>query len=547
MPEAVVLVIDDEPGVIQLCQRLLERAGFHVLAVTQAAEGLELLEESPIDLLLVDIRMPEVDGFQVIDQARHHRLDLAVVVMTGYGTVDTAIEALRRGADGLILKPFAGAELIQSVNRALQENQRKRDILRLQALRPLFDITETLFTETNLERLQGLVLDAICGHLHCNHAGLYQRMTGVGKVSLVIGKGYLLTGNSTSLENAILNRADAWSMPVCVSLDGPGDPAMQKALAQTELSTVMVVPVSFKESVSGIPGVLAEEGVGQSRNRRLFLAARSSGEVVFQQADFEMFVILSRQADIALENARLHTELLDNLRQLEESQRALIQAEKLATAGRLTASIAHEINNPLQAMQNCLHLATQRALSDNQREYYLRMAQAEMDRLMNTVQRMLDFYRPGAVDRKPEDVNQLIKRVVELMDRQLNEQHIILHTKFARRIPQVLAVADQIQQVFLNLILNAIEAMPDGGELFIEVQTYKKDVEIIIEDTGPGISPGDRQRIFEPFVSTKEDGMGLGLAVSYGIIAAHGGNIELTPGRGRGACFRVTIPRGEAT
>jgi signal transduction histidine kinase/DNA-binding response OmpR family regulator len=547
MPEAVVLVVDDEPGVIQVCQRLLERAGFHVLAITQSSEGLELLERVHVDLLLVDIRMPDVNGFQVIDQARRRQPDLAVVVMTGFGTVETAIEALRRGADGLILKPFAGAELVQSVDRALQENQRKRDILRLQALRPLFDITETLFTETDLERLQELVLEAICSHLHCDHAGLYQRMTGETQVHLVAGRGNPISDKSVDLENGILSRADTWSMPISVSRDGPGEPEMQEILTQQGLGSVMVVPVSFKERGSGALGDRSLVEDTQARNRSLFLAARNNGEVVFQQSDFEMFVILARQADAALENARLHTELLANLRQLEESQRALIQAEKLATAGRLTASIAHEINNPLQAVQNCLHLAGRRALSDDQRQYYLNMAQAEMERLMNTVQRMLDFYRPGAVDRKPEDMNELVKRVMSLMERQFHEQSVTLHIKLARRLPQVLVVGDQIQQVLLNLILNAIEAMPGGGELFIEVQTTKKEVEVIIEDTGPGISASERQRIFEPFVSTKEDGMGLGLAVSYGIISAHGGSLELAPGRGRGACFRVTLPREEVT
>jgi signal transduction histidine kinase len=166
---------------------------------------------------------------------------------------------------------------------------------------------------------------------------------------------------------------------------------------------------------------------------------------------------------------------------------------------------------------------------------------------MNTVQRMLDFYRPGAVDRKPEDMNELVNRVLLLMERQFHEQNIALHVKLAKRLPQVLVVGDQIQQVFLNLILNAMEVMPNGGELFIEVQTTRKEVEVILEDTGPGISEDERQRIFEPFVSTKEDGIGLGLAVSYGIIAAHGGNLELAPGRGRGACFRVSLPRGEMT
>lgn len=547
MPEGVVLVIDDEPGVIQLCQRLLERADFHVIAIAQATKGLELLEQTSVDLLLVDIRMPDMDGFQVIDRARRRRPDLAVVVMTGFGTVETAIEALRRGADGLVLKPFAGAELVQSVNRALQESQRKRDILRLQALRPLFDITEALFTETNPQQLHELILDAICGHLHCEHAGLYLRASGEDFFHLAAGRGFPLSDQFVDPENEILKRADTWSMPVSVNYGGPEDPVMQEILSQLGLSSVMVVPVSFRENQIDNAEIGSDLDSLTPRNRSLFLAARNMGEVVFQQSDFEMLVILARQADTALENARLHTELLRNLNQLEESQRALIQAEKLATAGRLTASIAHEINNPLQAVQNCLHLAGRRALSEDQREYYLRMAQAEMERLMNTVQRMLDFYRPGAVDRKPQDMNELVKLVVALTERQIKEHHIDLHMKLARRAPQVLVVGDQIQQVFLNLILNAMEAMPEGGDLFIDVQNVKKDVEVTIEDTGPGISLSERQRIFEPFISTKEDGLGLGLAVSYGIISAHGGNLDLTPGRGQGACFRVTLPRGEAT
>lgn len=137
-----ILILDDEPGIILLCQRLLERSGFQVFSSTNPVEALQILEEKNTDLLLVDIRMPVMDGFQVIDRARQLHPDLAVVVMTGYGTVETAIEALRRGADGLILKPFEGNDLVQSVQRAREQSQYKQDQIRLQALRPLFDITE---------------------------------------------------------------------------------------------------------------------------------------------------------------------------------------------------------------------------------------------------------------------------------------------------------------------------------------------------------------------------------------------------------------------
>jgi signal transduction histidine kinase len=113
-------------------------------------------------------------------------------------------------------------------------------------------------------------------------------------------------------------------------------------------------------------------------------------------------------------------------------------------------------------------------------------------------------------------------------------------------MPNILVVSSQIQQVILNLMLNSIEAMPNGGEVIINVGYGKEGVEIVLTDTGCGILDSERERIFEPFVSTKEDGTGLGLSVSYGIIQAHGGTIELLPDRDQGASFRIIIPTGES-
>ncbi len=533
MAEGAVLVIDDEPGIVRLCYRLLERAGFQVKTATQPQDGIACLEHEPVDLLLVDIRMPGLDGFQVIDQARQRQPELAVVIMTGFGTVEMAVEALLRGADGLILKPFSGAELVESVRRARQERQQKQDVARLEALRPIFDITESLFTETDPEHLLSLLLDAVCGHLRCSHAGYYQRRVEESRLSLVTQRGSPLPDADSRVDGGIIGRTDALGTPLLVSRDSPGEPELQGILIERGLSSVMAAPLAASVSIKGETGVL--------------LAARDEGEPVFRDADLEMFVILARQAAVALENARLHAELRAYIRQVEESQRALVQAEKMATAGRLTASIAHEINNPLQAVQNCLHLVSRKELSAGARQNYLEMAQTELERLMHTVQRMLDFYRPGGLDRKPVDLNELVWRVLALVEKQLTDRKIALKTRFAARNPHVLAVSDQLQQVFLNLILNAMEAMPSGGELFVEITSHRKEIALTFEDTGPGVPPDERERIFEPFVSTKEGGTGLGLAVSYGIIAAHGGSLDLIPGRGRGACFRVTLPVGGAT
>lgn len=523
-----ILVVDDEAGIVLLCHRLLERAGFRTLEVTDPKEGLLILEKELVNLLLVDIRMPGMDGFQLIEKARHLQPEIAVVVMTGFGTVETAIEALRRGANGLVLKPFTSAELVQSVQRALKENQQKQDVLRLHTLRPLFAITETLFTQTNPARLQELLVETVCGHLNCRNAGLFEKSPDNRFYNLISRRGVLPSNVPADAKKRVVARVDQWGSAVLVNRDGPGESILQAEVAELGFGSLMAAPLI-------IP---AEEG----ERRIILIAARTPDEAVFRESDLEIFAILARQAAVALENARLHEELRAYIRQVEESQRALIQAEKMAVTGRLTASIAHEINNPLQSVQNCLHLAGRTELSLTDRNSYLDLAQNELERLMTTVQRMLDYYRPGALDRKTENINSIIQRMLKLVERQLSDHKVEAVVRLVEPVPNVLIVRDQIQQVLLNLVLNALEAMPSGGFIYLETLCRDDKVEIVVEDTGPGVPPGQRGHLFEPFVSTKENGTGLGLAVSYGIIAAHGGALDLAVGRGKGACFRIALP-----
>jgi len=300
---------------------------------------------------------------------------------------------------------------------------------------------------------------------------------------------------------------------------------MRRLLKKHGLGAMMCVPVTLQNL------------------RGVFFAGRDPGQPPFRAADLEMFLILARQAAIAMENARLYGELRDYVRRVEDSQRALIQAEKLATAGRMTAAIAHEINNPLQAVQNCLHLAARTDLPDEMRGRYFEMTQTELERLMSTVQRMLDFYRPN-VARESVKIVDLLDHVVRLMSSQLQKRGIRVTTSWPSDLPELMAVSSQLQQVFINLILNAFDAMPEGGELLIGVSEGERGVEIFFEDTGPGVPAEVRDSLFEPFTSTKPGGSGLGLSVSYGIISAHGGDLELDSDSGRGASFRITLPTG---
>jgi signal transduction histidine kinase len=196
-------------------------------------------------------------------------------------------------------------------------------------------------------------------------------------------------------------------------------------------------------------------------------------------------------------------------------------------------------------VQNCLHLAGHESVSPEKRKEYFELAKKELDRLMKTMQRMLDFYRPGAAKIEEVDLLDLLNHVLSLTSQQLSLKHIEVKTELPTSLPSIYAVSSQIQQIFFNLILNSLDAMPGGGELMIRARAVKNGVEMIFEDNGPGIPEDHRENIFEPFFSTKEGGTGLGLTVSYNIVTAHGGTLDLIQGRGSGACFRLFLPMGD--
>jgi len=521
-----ILVLDDEPGITLLCSRLLKRAGYDVVAFTESSPAFDHLRSNSVDLLLVDIRMPDMDGFEVIHQAKKLQPDIAVLVMTGFGTVETAIQALRQGVDGLLLKPFEqGSELVEAVKQALLDSERKRDAARIQALRPLFNVTESLLSETHPDQLLNLIRNAFQGHLRCSHIGYYQ-VEDEGVFQLLLGSGNAPNPSKNKADLAFLKKIEAHDSPLMINTSGPGLKEYQSQLKKRELGAAMFTPVR------------------RLKTHSLFFVGRNEDDPPFREADLEMFLVLSNQAAVAIENARLYAELREYVKQVEESQQALLQAEKMATAGRLSVSIAHEVNNPLQSVQNCLHLAGRKDLSREQRDEYFDLAKTELERLMSTVQRMLDFYRPGAVSPAEVDLRELLHYVLTLMSKQLEKQEILVKTDIPDHLPVIIAVGSQIQQVLINLILNSFDAMPDGGELHIQMRIVKKGVEILLQDSGPGIPDDRQQHIFEPFFSTKDGGTGLGLTVSYNIITAHGGTLELVSSNGTGACFRIYLPIG---
>lgn len=230
--------------------------------------------------------------------------------------------------------------------------------------------------------------------------------------------------------------------------------------------------------------------------------------------------------------------------ELKEAQLHLIRSEKLAATGRLAASIAHEINSPIYGIKGCLQSILEEVELGKEMRTFVKLAVKETDRISDLVRRMQNFHKDSKGERKLENVNLVLRDVVLLCNKFLQDRNIILRECFAKHLPKVKMCADQIKQVFLNLINNAVEAMPDGGMLTVVTSDRGAAVEIRFIDTGCGMSQNVQERIFDAFFTTKTavKGVGLGLPVCWGIIRNHGGRITTESEQGKGTTFVMTLP-----
>jgi PAS domain S-box-containing protein len=237
------------------------------------------------------------------------------------------------------------------------------------------------------------------------------------------------------------------------------------------------------------------------------------------------------------------------------AEKMLLQSERLAAMGRLAASVAHEINNPLQSVQGCLTRADEELAGGQRQEKmarYLRIANGEIERIADIVRRMRDFYRPAVKGMQPTDIHTVLQSVLELANKQLQHSSVTVERRWAAELPRIEANADHLKQVLLNLVLNAMDAMPDGGTLQVQTaldqlstrsgEAPQPAVRIEFSDTGQGMSPEHQIRLFEPFFTTKEHGSGLGLYISHGIITAHHGQISVVSYEGLGSTFSIILP-----
>jgi signal transduction histidine kinase len=245
-----------------------------------------------------------------------------------------------------------------------------------------------------------------------------------------------------------------------------------------------------------------------------------------------------------VDGSPLILQMLLDITERRRAQQALIQTERLAIAGRLAASMAHEVNNPIQAVVGCLGLAVEALAEGQDASRLMDVAVEELMRAATIVQQMRDLGRREEAAKVLADVGQLVDKVLILTRKQAQNGQVDVIWEADDGLPPVPMVSDRIQQVFLNLVLNALDAMPEGGQLRIRAAPTQEPagVQVSFADTGMGIPPEELEQIFEAFHSTKQLGLGLGLYVSRDIVQEHNGWIDVQSEPGQGTTFIVWLP-----
>jgi signal transduction histidine kinase len=302
--------------------------------------------------------------------------------------------------------------------------------------------------------------------------------------------------------------------------------AQRVGVRMGELEAELSIPIVSKNKLIGI----------------LNLGAKERKEV-YSNEDLELLSTLANQAAIAVENARLY----ENLKQ---SQATLRRADRLSSLGLLTAGLAHEIRNPLVAIRTFTQLLPERYDDAEFREGFQGLALKEVDRICGLITDLLSFARPSRPNIAEEHINDVVDGIARILETEAKEKGVEIKRDFSTDLPKVWIDREQMKQVFMNVILNAIQAMKTGGSIFISTRSYSRNqagepgdfVQVEIRDTGVGIPEENLDHIFDPFFTSKDEGSGLGLSVSHQIVQEHGGYVRAESKVGKGTSFFINLP-----
>ena len=502
MPEdrVNILMVDDQPAKLLSYEVILAELGENLIKATTATEALNILLKTDIAVVLMDVSMPDLDGFELADVIRQHPRfqKTAIIFISGVHLTDSdKIQGYRSGAVDYISVPVVPDVLRAKIGVFVDLHRKTRLLERLNnnLERLVTERTEELRQREEQYRVRAELLD------------LATEAISVRDVS-----------GAVQFWNSGAEAMYGWTREEMLGQD-----------MHSLLHTIFPLPRAE------IEGSLREQ---KSWQGNLAQRTRAGAEIVVACRK-----TMNDEGNAILEVNRDITSQI-------QAEEALRETEKLAAMGRVAGIIAHEINNPLAAITNTLYLVRNHPSLDDTARHFADMAEQELQRVSHITRQTLSFYRES---KQPISVNiaELLDDVLELQARALSNARIQLRKRYLRS-PVVQGFPVELRQVFLNLVGNAVQAMPAGGTLGITLReatdwsNQRRGTVISILDSGVGINPEDAKRLFQPFFSTKSTkGTGLGLWISKGIVQKYDGSLSCRSIRtvnGCSTCFRVFLP-----
>jgi PAS domain S-box-containing protein len=431
------------------------------------------------------------------------------------------------GKDIFILETLANYAAIAIQNaRLLQTTQQS-----LQEVSALHRISQDLITTLDPYRLMQDVVDLLKNSFNYYHVQIYivDAETGdcvVRAASGETGKHILEAG---------------WRIAAGEGIVGVTHETLKPFFTNDIENNITFTPVPF------LPETKAELAVPIQMGNKFFglLDIHQNGENILTERDLRLVGSVAGELAIALERAKIYSDLQTAYQTEKDLRFHLIQNERLATMGKLLASISHELNNPLQAIQNVIFLLKNEPGLSEQGQQDLDVVFTEAERMSNLIDRLRDTYRPNhSDDFKAVQVNDIVEEIRLLFAAYLRKNKVVLEFVPDPNLPRILAVSDQVKQVILNIFTNGVEAMPNGGKLTVTTQSLPNHRQILltISDTGTGIAPDLLPEIFDPFITHKQGGSGLGLSISRDIVLKHEGEITAENHPNGGATFKIWLP-----
>jgi two-component system sensor histidine kinase HydH len=262
-----------------------------------------------------------------------------------------------------------------------------------------------------------------------------------------------------------------------------------------------------------------------------------------QYAELVVFVLVGGITGVLADRERKREMELQRVnRELQQSFAQIRRADRLSAVGELSASLAHEIRNPLASIEGAAEIVDENSAPDEIREFR-GIILKECRRLNRLLTSLLDFARPRAPELREVDIGRVFDSVIELATHAAGKSGVRITKEIAPKLPPLLCDSEQLRQVMLNLILNAAQAMPSGGTIALAARPHESGIEILVRDEGGGIPEEDLDKIFNPFFTTRMDGTGLGLSVVHQIVTQHGGNVTAHRNADRGMTFSLVFPR----